>query len=80
MGRKAIDMTGMRFGRLTVMERDGTYRSRWQSVPLWRCRCDCGKETVVRGDSLRFGRTMSCGCLFRETHRRQFKENNPKRR
>ena len=60
---KLIDLTGKRFGRLIVKERSGTSKS---GVPLWRCVCDCGKETLVRGQSLRDGITKSCGCLHEE--------------
>ena len=61
---KLIDITGRRYGRLVVIERAGSYYSpSYRSSPLWRCRCDCGAECVVSGDSLRSGRTRSCGCL-----------------
>ena len=59
-GRKLIDLTGMRFERLLVLERapnsDRFGHSRWC------CRCDCGNSTISRGDSLRGG-VRSCGCL-----------------
>ena len=32
----------------------------------WHCKCKCGNETDVRGDSLRNGHIQSCGCLQRE--------------
>ena len=51
-----IDLTGKRFGRLTVLERiDDTLN--------YRCECDCGNEKIVSGELLRSGRTKSCGCL-----------------
>lgn len=62
----AIDITGQRFGRLTVLERAGSYRICGESqttLALWRCRCDCGTECVVLGQNLRRGQTRSCGCL-----------------
>lgn len=65
-GRKAIDLTGQRFGRLVVLERRGSYRSNTSSVPLWLCRCDCGSEVLKRTDALRLGNTVSCGCLHDE--------------
>jgi hypothetical protein len=52
-----IDLTGQRFGRLTVLRRDHRH--------YWRCRCECGHETVARCDHLATGRTQSCGCLAR---------------
>lgn len=36
---------------------------------LWLCRCDCGKETTVRGSDLRSGGRKSCGCLLLESRR-----------
>ncbi len=68
-----IDLTGRRFGRLLVLGREGTYYydDGFVAVPLWRCRCDCGRETVVRGTCLRRGTTRSCGCLHLEYLRRK---------
>ncbi len=66
---RIIDLSGLRFGRLTVLERSGSFRNR----PAWRCLCDCGQHTVVRGNSLRYGLTKSCGCLGDES--RSSKEN-----
>lgn len=66
---KLIDLTGRRFGRLTVLERVGTYKNENDpciAMPTWRCRCDCGEETVVIGNNLRQGMTRSCGCLRRD--------------
>lgn len=56
-----IDLTGQRFGRLTVIERAGT-RNR---MALWRCKCDCGEETLSISGSLRSGASKSCGCSRR---------------
>lgn len=61
MGRKPIDLTGKRFGKLEVAERAGTDQK--TRNPIWRCICDCGKETYVTGDNLRRGNTKSCGCM-----------------
>lgn len=67
MGRKAIDLTGHRCGRLTVIARgeDHVYPS-GKHHPQWRCTCDCGSAVTVLGRSLRNGDTRSCGCLNRE--------------
>lgn len=58
-----IEMLGRRFGRLTVVARDGT---RGHNV-YWRCFCDCGNEKIVCGTNLSSGRTLSCGCLLKDT-------------
>ncbi len=52
------DLTGMRFGMLTVVGffRFATNRS------YWKCQCDCGKEKIAKGNNLRRGHTQSCGC------------------
>lgn len=60
---KVQDLTGKRFGRLTVMGFDGFTKNR-QS--LWKCRCDCGGVVSTQGNDLRRGHTKSCGCLHRE--------------
>ena len=61
---KKIDMTGRHVGRLLVIEECG--RDARRRV-LWRCRCECGNEVTVRGDSLRNEHTTSCGCYHRES-------------
>jgi hypothetical protein len=61
--RRVIDLTGQRFGRLTVLSFVGQDKHR---SALWLCRCVCGKEKVVRGYCLRNGDTKSCDCLLRE--------------
>ena len=66
MGRKAKDLTGMKFGRLTVVKESG--RDKHGKV-LWLCKCECGNEIIVRGNSLKSKRTTSCGCLKKETSR-----------
>ena len=64
MGRtRLIDLTGQRFGRLTVLHREPVGLSR---SPRWVCRCDCGEVRTVLGPHLRSGVTRSCGCLHRE--------------
>lgn len=56
---RAKDETGKTYGALTVIERAG---SNEHGKALWKCRCQCGKEIVVDGTSLRTGNTTSCGC------------------
>ena len=58
-----IDLTGQRFGRLTVLEKDKTHiTSGGAFITMWKCRCDCGKITGVSSSALRRDNTHSCGC------------------
>lgn len=52
-----IEMAGKTFNSLYVIEEAGKYQGQF----LWRCRCTCGKETIVRGHYLRSGHTKTCG-------------------
>ena len=56
---KKLDLTGQRFGRLTVLRPAENVGTR----TAWLCRCDCGRETVVLTSRLRSGHTRSCGCI-----------------
>lgn len=61
--RRAIDLTGRRFGILTVLRRAGTYIQRnGHTVPKWLVRCDCGKEKVVIHLTAKNIKHHSCGC------------------
>lgn len=59
-----IDITGRRFGRLTALE--PTERRDIRGNIYWRCRCDCGKETLATESNLVNGTRKSCGCLRKE--------------
>ena len=59
---KFIDLTGMKFGRLTVIKR---VENRGK-IPYWLCQCECGIEKEVSGGNLRSGEVKSCGCLQKE--------------
>lgn len=61
MGRK-IDLTGQRFGRLSVVKEYG----RQNGHVTWLCKCDCGKTTITCTGDLRQGKTTSCGCYHNE--------------
>lgn len=59
------DLTGQRFGRLTVLALTEARGSNGGAV--WQCQCDCGAQCQVpAGNNLRQGRTVSCGCVRRE--------------
>ena len=62
---KLNDLTGKKFGRLTVLSRSNNNTN--DKKPKWICCCDCGNLTEVAGNSLISGRTKSCGCLKAET-------------
>lgn len=61
---KANDLIGKTFGRLTVIEKTEK-RTKSRQI-IWKCKCECGSECEIRGDSLIRGLTQSCGCLQRE--------------
>lgn len=64
--RKLVnDLTGKRFGRLTVIgvEDNGKRKT------YYACQCDCGNVKVVRSDALLSGCTVSCGCKKKEQDR-----------
>lgn len=77
-----IDITGNRYGKLTVINRAYTHTTKSGNKYIkWRCICDCGNETVVSGESLKNGNTRSCGCLQKETAARlKFKHGQTKSR
>lgn len=57
-----IDLTGQRFGRLTVI-----CRADIKSKDVkWLCKCDCGNECITKGIYLRIGDTKSCGCIAKQ--------------
>lgn len=70
MPQPLIDMSGERYGRLTVIKRDGNTK---QGKPLWLCQCDCGNLTHVPRKRLLEGSTSSCGCYRREFSSQQHK-------
>lgn len=64
MSRPAFDFTNIRIGHLTVLENAG----RRNRCIVWRCLCDCGKETIVQASNLHSRKTVSCGCHKRRMH------------
>lgn len=59
-GQNIKNLTGMRFGKLTVLGKSGN-RAKDRN-PLWLCRCDCGKEVEATKRKLVTGNLSSCGC------------------
>ena len=69
------NLTGKRFGRLTVLECTNIISENHKSY-LWKCKCDCGKEIEVPADCLGSSKGyLSCGCLRKD----KVKEANQKR-
>lgn len=73
------DLTGQRFGKLTVIERSATKKGRHI---CWDCLCDCGNfVNAVMGDNLKSGDIKSCGCFRRaELNRRNLRHGMKKTR
>ena len=67
---KLIDLTGQRFGRLTVIGE--AERITKTGLRFLSCKCDCGNVVTVRIDRLAGNRQKSCGCLRRENGRKTF--------
>lgn len=57
-----VDLSGKKFGRLTVLCDSGERRSGSGGV-IWICRCDCGQMKKIRQDALMSQKTVSCGCM-----------------
>ena len=71
------DLTGMRFGRLVVVNRaeDGG-KPDGKKYPYWNCLCDCGNMKRIRGSSLTSGFTISCGCFRQEISKETMSKQN----
>lgn len=59
------DLTGLRFSRLTVIEKSKERGT--DNQILWLCKCDCGKTKLVQSGSLNNSNTQSCGCLYKNS-------------
>ena len=64
---KFIDLTGNKYGKLTVISRSDDYVSpSGKKTTCWKCLCECGNTVNVRASRLKNGITRSCGCLREE--------------
>ena len=70
------DLTGERFGRLTVI---GLHPTETRKT-YWECQCDCGNKNVVRSDSLQCGAIRSCGCLKKEQDKQNLWSSEAKKK
>ena len=75
-----IDLTGRKFGRLTVIKRADDYiQPNGNHKTQWLCRCDCGKEVVLCATTFKTGNTQSCGCLKKEQRAKQLYKHGKSR-
>ena len=65
---RAENLKGQRFGQLIVLYRvkQPEYLKDKNQMAYWKCKCDCGNTTIYRGDLLRSGKVISCGCYRAE--------------
>lgn len=67
MSNTLIDLTGQKFGRLTVISKAKPYKTKGgYYATKWICQCECGNVVEVNTQKLRNGHTSSCGCLKKE--------------
>lgn len=62
---KAIDITGLKVGMLTVLERAGGGGA---GQAMWWVQCECGAKTIQGSQHLRSGNAVSCGCVKKSVH------------
>jgi hypothetical protein len=61
----STDLSGQKFGKLTVLERDfETQKLKNSKDSIWKCQCECGNIISVRRPNLVKGLTKSCGCIY----------------
>jgi len=69
---KYKDISGDKFGKLTVISYNGSTKS---GRAKWLCICECGNQTTVLASSLKTGNTISCGCVLKSKITRHGKSN-----
>lgn len=75
--RNFNDITGKKFGKLTVLSETSKRTSNREII--WHCQCECGSYVDIPGTSLRSGHTTSCGCInysIGEKNIQQILDNN----
>lgn len=67
MARTRENLVGKKIGRWTVIEETEAFRQPSGHLRYkYLCRCDCGTEHIINGQTLQSGRALSCGCLTKE--------------
>lgn len=76
--KKAIDISGRRYGKLTVVRRaDDRFDKKGNIRTVYLCKCDCGNETITYASNLTSGHSKSCGCEQKENLKRIGFQNMP---
>ena len=57
-------MIGEKINMLTIIDEYKKGRNKY-----YLCKCECGNEKEIRSDSVKSGKTKSCGCLSKEVNR-----------
>ena len=70
------DLSGKKFGRLTVMGLHSRETRPGHTIYKWDCKCSCGGSKVAMGSNLTNGNTKSCGCLLRENNQCKRKDTD----
>lgn len=70
-----VDLTGQKFGRLTVLE----LSHKQNGHIFWLCRCDCGELKTAMGGNLKRGHVKSCGCFLRQVSSARLKTHGMSR-
>ena len=61
--KNTVSIIGNTYGKLTVIKQVPKPKINSSRGSWWLCRCECGNETIVKGNALKSGGTISCGCL-----------------
>lgn len=69
---KRLELVGKKFGMLTVLD----FYDVQHGMSRWKCRCDCGNETIAYGNHMLSGNTVSCGCYGKEKRKEVCTKHN----
>ena len=73
-----VDLTGQKFGRLTVIRIATEEERNNRAEVYWLCKCDCGNEKIISGHSIKRGLVVSCGCYHKEISQKRRKHGESK--
>lgn len=73
------DITGLKFGRLTVIKETNmiSHTKNDHGAKLWECKCDCGNTCYYsRNKLVGASKVSSCGCLYKDSRNTAYKKYN----